>query len=277
MPEQNETAKTGESGGWFASMPNDSIAKTLIVAILLCLVCSVAVSTVAVKLKPLQLYNAELSRRTQILAVAGLMQDGGNVDELFGQIDTRIVDLENGDFVDHINAASFDARAAQSDPEQSVAIPAAEDVAGLRRRASYAAIYLVLDGDEIQTIVLPVSGQGLYSTLYGFLALDGDGNTIQGLTFYEDGETPGLGGEINNPRWQSRWVGRQLRDDTGQYRFEVVKGAAPLDSQEGAFQVDALSGATLTSRGVDHMMQFWMGDNGFGHFLTRVSKAGGRL
>jgi Na+-transporting NADH:ubiquinone oxidoreductase subunit C len=258
-------------------MPNDSTAKTLIIAILLCLVCSVAVSTVAVKLKPLQLYNAELSRRTQILAVAGLMQEGGNVDELFGQIDTRIVELESGDFVDHIDAATFDARAVQSDPEMSVAIPAEDDVAGLRRQARYAAVYLVLEGDDIRTIVLPVSGQGLYSTLYGFLALDGDGNTIQGLTFYEDGETPGLGGEINNPRWQSRWVGRQIRDDTGMYRFAVVKGAGSLESQDGVFQVDALSGATLTSRGVDHMMQFWMGDDGFGQFLARVGEAGGRL
>lgn len=276
MPEQTDSANR-VGGGWFTRVPNDSTAKTLIIAILLCLVCSVAVSTVAVKLKPLQLYNAELSRRTQILAVAGLMQQGGNVDELFGQIDTRIVELESGDFVDHIDAATFDARAVQSDPEMSVAIPAENDVAGLRRQARYASVYLVLEGDDIRTIVLPVSGQGLYSTLYGFLALDGDGNTIQGLTFYEDGETPGLGGEINNPRWQSRWVGRQIRDDTGMYRFAVVKGAGSLESQDGVFQVDALSGATLTSRGVDHMMQFWMGDDGFGHFLARVGEAGGRL
>ena len=276
MPEQTDSANR-VGGGWFTRVPNDSTAKTLIIAILLCLVCSVAVSTVAVKLKPLQLYNAELSRRTQILAVAGLMQQGGNVDELFDQIDTRIVELESGDFVDHIDAATFDARAVQSDPEMSVAIPAENDVAGLRRQARYASVYLVLEGDDIRTIVLPVSGQGLYSTLYGFLALDGDGNTIQGLTFYEDGETPGLGGEINNPRWQSRWVGRQIRDDTGMYRFAVVKGAGSLESQDGVFQVDALSGATLTSRGVDHMMQFWMGDNGFGHFLARVGEAGGRL
>ena len=276
MPEQTDSANR-VGGGWFTRVPNDSTAKTLIIAILLCLVCSVAVSTVAVKLKPLQLYNAELSRRTQILAVAGLMQQGGNVDELFDQIDTRIVELESGDFVDHIDAATFDARAVQSDPEMSVAIPAENDVAGLRRQARYASVYLVLEGDDIRTIVLPVSGQGLYSTLYGFLALDGDGNTIQGLTFYEDGETPGLGGEINNPRWQSRWVGRQIRDDTGMYRFAVVKGAGSLESQDGVFQVDALSGATLTSRGVDHMMQFWMGDDGFGHFLARVGEAGGRL
>ena len=126
--------------GWFASMPNDSTAKTLIIAILLCLVCSVAVSTVAVKLKPLQMYNAELSRRTEILSVAGLMQDGGNVDQLFEQIETRIVELDSGEFTDEIDSATFDPRLALNDPVMSEAIPAEKDVAGLQRRSRYAAL-----------------------------------------------------------------------------------------------------------------------------------------
>jgi Na+-transporting NADH:ubiquinone oxidoreductase subunit C len=261
--------------GWFASMPNDSTAKTLIIAILLCLVCSVAVSTVAVKLKPLQMYNAELSRRTEILSVAGLMQDGGNVDQLFEQIETRIVALDSGEFTDEIDSATFDPRLALNDPVMSEAIPAEKDVAGLQRRSRYAAVYIVRESDGIATIILPVSGKGLYSTLFGFLALEGDGNTISGLTFYEDGETPGLGGEINNPRWQSRWVGLQVRDDSGKYRLEVVKGATSQGSEAASFQVDAISGATLTSRGVDHMMQFWLGDSGFGPFLEKIGNTGG--
>lgn len=261
--------------GWFASMPNDSTAKTLIIAILLCLVCSVAVSTVAVKLKPLQTYNAELSRRTEILSVAGLMQVGGNVDQLFEQIETRIVELDSGEFTDEIDSATFDPRLALNDPVMSEAIPAEKDVAGLQRRSRYAAVYIVRESDAITTIILPVSGKGLYSTLFGFLALEGDGNTISGLTFYEDGETPGLGGEINNPRWQSRWVGLQVRDDSGKYRLEVVKGAASQGSEAASFQVDAISGATLTSRGVDHMMQFWLGDSGFGPFLEKIGNTGG--
>ena len=256
-------------------MPNDSTAKTLIIAILLCLVCSVAVSTVAVKLKPLQTYNAELSRRTEILSVAGLMQVGGNVDQLFEQIETRIVELDSGEFTDEIDSATFDPRLALNDPVMSEAIPAEKDVAGLQRRSRYAAVYIVRESDAITTIILPVSGKGLYSTLFGFLALEGDGNTISGLTFYEDGETPGLGGEINNPRWQSRWVGLQVRDDSGKYRLEVVKGAASQGSEAASFQVDAISGATLTSRGVDHMMQFWLGDSGFGPFLEKIGNTGG--
>jgi Na+-transporting NADH:ubiquinone oxidoreductase subunit C len=274
MPDAIDNKETVKKG-WFASLPNDSMAKTLIIAVVLCLVCSVAVSTVAVRLKPLQLYNAELSRRTEILAVAGLMRAGGDVDELFGQIETRIVDFDSGEFTDDIDPDTFDERAAQSDPMMSVAIPVEKDVAGIQRRSRYAAVYIVRENNEITTIILPVNGKGLYSTLYGFLALEGDGNTIKGLTFYEDGETPGLGGEINNPRWQSRWVGLRLRDDAGEYRLAVVKGAAPKGSEAGAFEVDAISGATLTSRGVDHMMQFWLGDFGFGPFLARIGDTGG--
>ena len=274
MPDSDAKTESLKQG-WFASMPNDSMAKTLIIAILLCLICSVAVSTVAVKLKPLQMYNAELSRRTQILSVAGLMTDGGNVDQLFAQIETRIVELDSGEFTDDIDPETFDGREAQSDPAMSVAIPAEKDVAGLQRRSRYAAVYIVRDNDDIATIILPVSGKGLYSTLFGFLALEGDGNTISGLTFYEDGETPGLGGEINNPRWQSRWAGLQIRDGTGEYRLAVVKGAVPQGSEAASFHVDAISGATLTSRGVDHMMQFWLGDSGFGPFLERIGNTGG--
>ncbi len=271
MPESNgnETSKD-----WLASMPNDSIAKTLLISISLCLVCSVAVSTVAVSLKPLQLANVELARQTEILSVAGLMVEGGDVAELFRQIETRIVDLDSGAFVDDVDPATFDARTAQNDPASSEALAPESDVAGIRRRAHNAAVYFVRDGDEISTIILPVHGAGLYSTLWGFLALEPDGNTIKGLTFYEDGETPGLGGEINNPRWQSRWEGIRVRDDEGAFRLAIVKSAAPEGSPDAGFQVDSISGATLTSRGVDNTMRFWLGDDGFGPFLARIAVQG---
>lgn len=271
MPENNGN---GASKGWLASMPNDSIAKTLLISISLCLVCSVAVSTVAVSLKPLQLANVELARQTEILSVAGLMEEGGDVNALFEQIETRLIDLETGEFMDDVDPSSFDARAAMNDPATSKALEAGRDVAGIRRRADRAAVYFVREGDDIQTIILPVHGQGLYSTLWGFLALDADGNTIQGLTFYEDGETPGLGGEINNPRWQSRWEGIRIRDDEGNFRLAVVKNAAAAGSPDAAFQIDAISGATLTSRGVDNMMRFWLGDDGYGPFLVRIANKG---
>ncbi|MGD8636876.1 MAG: Na(+)-translocating NADH-quinone reductase subunit C, partial [Gammaproteobacteria bacterium] len=86
--------------GWFAALPNDSVAKTLIVAVGLCLVCSVVVSATAVTLKPLQERNAALARKIEILKIADLMREGADVEELFSQVETRIVDLETHRFTD---------------------------------------------------------------------------------------------------------------------------------------------------------------------------------
>jgi Na+-transporting NADH:ubiquinone oxidoreductase subunit C len=264
--------ENGNSAGWLASLPNDSVAKTLIMAVGICLICSVAVSVTAVQLKPLQVRNAELARQTQILRVAGLWRDDASFDEMFARIDTRMVDLASGEFTDAVEAETFDTRRAVNDPEFSIRLSSAQDVAGIGRRVKYMPVYLVEEDGALATLILPVRARGLYSMLYGFLALEGDGNTVKGITFYEDGETPGLGGEINNPRWQARWVGREVFDDTGRVRLEVVRGAGAADSPEGRFEVDALSGATLTSRGVNNLIQFWMGEDGYGPFLDRVRK-----
>jgi Na+-transporting NADH:ubiquinone oxidoreductase subunit C len=260
--------------GWLASLPNDSVAKTLIVAIGLCLICSVVVSATAVALKPLQLRNAILARQIEILRVAGLMEEGGDVEVLFQQVEVRVVDLDSGEFVDDIDGATYDQRKAARDPSMSDAVPPDDDVAGIQRRARYAPIYLVKDGDAIETIILPIHGYGLWSTMYGFLALEGNARTVRGLTFYEDGETPGLGGEINNPRWQARWVGRQLVDNQGEVRLRVIRGSPDPDSPEAIHQVDGISGATLTVNGVNNAIEYWFSDRGFGPFLARLREQG---
>lgn len=141
--------------------------------------------------------------------------------------------------------------------EQQVRIEAVETAQGRRQ---------VFVTDE--AIVLEVEGQGLWSTMYGYLALESDTTTIRGLSFYQHGETPGLGGEIDNPRWLARWVGRRVFDDGGAIRIAVVKGAAP-PATKAPFEVDGISGATITSRGVTDMLQFWLGPSGYGPYLEK--------
>jgi len=259
-------------GGWFASLPNDSTTKILIMAVALCLVCSVAVSTTAVALKPLQTRNANLAREWHILRVAGLLEEGVDQSVLFEQVDTRFVDMSSGEFTDTVDPASFDLVAAARDPEFSETISGDEDVAGIGVRMRYMPVYLVEKDGNLDTVVLPVWTKGLYSTLRGFMALEGDGNTVKGITFYEDGETPGLGGEINNSRWQATWSDKQVFDDSGAVRISVNRSQAdPLHD------IDALSGATLTSRGVDNMLRFWMGGDGYGPFLQQLKTSGAKL
>lgn len=248
----------------------DSIANVLIVAVSLCLICSVVVSTATVVLRPIQEYNKALDRKKNILQAAGLLEEGKDIEQLFEKVEPKVVDLATGEYVNDFNTEAYDLDAVLKNPELSSQIPESEDIAKLRRKEKYALIYLVREDGRIKTVILPIRGAGLYSTLYGFLALEGDGSTIKGLTFYEQGETPGLGGEIVNPKWRAKWQGKQIYDDAGDPKIEVVKGGVDSSRPEAVHQVDAISGATMTSRGVSKLMRFWFSESGYRPFLARL-------
>jgi len=254
---------------------NDSIGKTLLVVLVLCLVCSIVVAGSAVGLKPRQQEQRALDKQRNILAVAGLMHDNMSADavaEVYAaRVTPRLVDLKSGALLDS-DPAKFNQGLALKDPQQSVTLEASQDPAGIKRRSNVVEIYLIKDEkQQIQEIVLPVYGNGLWSMMYAFVALDTDGRTIKGITYYDQGETPGLGGEIENPNWRAQFVGKRVLDDNGQPALRVMKGAAP---QGDLYAVDGLSGATLTANGVQHSFNFWMGEMGFGPFLKQVREGG---
>lgn len=256
------------------ALPNDSTKKTIIVALLLCLICSIVVASAAVLLKPLQIANKKTDKKRNILAVTGLAYDGKSIDELFEQFEIKVVNLETGDYAENIDPAIYDQRKAAKDPVQSTKLPSDQDIAGIIRRANLATVYLLKEGNNIKQIVLPVHGYGLWSTLYGFLALDSDANTIHGLKFYEHAETPGLGGEVDNPRWRSQWLGKKSYDDNGEVRIKVIRGHVVPELSGSEYQVDGLSGATLTSQGVSNLLNYWLGEDGFGPYLNKIRSEG---
>ena len=249
---------------------NDSIKKTLIVAFTLCIVCALVVSSAAVLLKPAQVTNKALDRKSNILAAAGLSDSDKSVEELFAErVEARIVDLRNGTFTDEYDPEGFEQMKRAKDPQTSVNLSGEEDTADIKRREHFAVVYLIKDGSDIDKIVLPVRGYGLWSTLYGFLALESDMNTVAGLGFYEHGETPGLGGEVDNPSWKALWPGKKVYED-GDVALELVKGSVDSNTPDAEHKVDGLSGATLTSKGVSNLVQFWMGDMGYKPFLNNL-------
>ncbi len=257
------------------SANNDTIGKTITVTVLLCVVCSVIVSAAAVLLKPQQIANKELDRKTNILAAAGLMDSSKSVEELFAQITTKVIDLETGKFTDEVDATTYDARKASKDPVLSKALDRNVDIASIKRQAKYQTVYLVEKDGQLEKVILPVHGYGLWSTLYGFLALEGDLNTVVGLGFYSHAETPGLGGEVDNPLWKALWPGKKVyAEGTMEPKLGLVKGKVDPASASAEHQIDGLSGATLTSNGVSHLVKFWMGENGYAPFLANL-KAGG--
>ncbi len=260
------------------ALPNDSREKTLFVAVAVALVCSVAVSLAAVGLRPLQDENARDDLRRNLLISAGLLEEqdrSADIEALFERIEARVVDLDSGEYTDAVDPATYDARAAVRDPTMSAPVPAADDIATLKRRERYATVYLVRDGEQLEQVILPVRGYGLWSTMYGFLALEADLDTIVGLKFYEQGETAGLGAEIDNPNWRGLWNGKRIRDDQGKLVIEVLKGAVNPESESAVHQVDGLAGATLTSNGVENLMRYWLGEQGFGPYLEKLAGESG--
>ncbi len=274
MPEEQpsqmaETNSPASSKGFirrFLDLPVDSPAKTIFVAVTLCLVASMAVSAIAVSLRPIQEINKLRDKQVNILQVAGVYQDGDDVTAAFSAFEPKVLDLATGEFTDKFDPQTFDDRAAASDPATSVAL--SDDPAGIGRKGEYATVYLLRDdAGAIDKVILPIHGYGLWSTLYGFIALEANGEDIYGLQFYEHGETPGLGAEVDNPRWKALWQGKKLFDDDGQLAITVSK-TAPAQGED--YHVDALSGATLTSNGVDNLVRFWMGEAGYGAFLDNL-------
>lgn len=234
-------------------------------------VCGVLVASAAVALKPMQDANKVLDQRKQVISVAGVAcaetaADPAAINACYeGNIREVVIDLKTGEPAPDIKPEEFDMRRAFKD-ETSVEAPPND--AKVLRLPKHAKFFQVVDGETVKTLILPIQGYGLWSVLYGFLALDADADTIKGITFYEHGETPGLGGEVDNPKWKANWPGRDAYDDQWKPAIKVIKGSAGTPA-EAPHSIDGLSGATITSNGVTNLVQFWLGENGFGPYLSK--------
>lgn len=259
-------------------MNNDSIGKTITVAAILCIVCSILVSGAAVSLRPKQLLNKQLDIKKNLLLAAGLLTNTKaskkEIEEAFSVVETKVIDLETGEEATDIDAATFDAVKAAKDPEMGKKIAANDDIGGLKIRAKHSKVYLVKEGGTVTQVILPVHGKGLWSTMYGFLALSPDTKMVKGFGFYQHGETPGLGGEVDNPNWKKQWIGKRILSDDYKPVIDIVKGSANPSSPTIGQEIDGLSGATITSNGVEYALHYWLGDDGFGPFLAKFRAAG---
>ncbi|MEZ5976792.1 MAG: NADH:ubiquinone reductase (Na(+)-transporting) subunit C [Planctomycetota bacterium] len=250
-------------------------------ALALCLVCSAVVSFAAVGLKDMQDANKLLDRRINVLKVAGVIAGDAHpapdeVNHYFepgGGVSYEVVDRTTGEVVTDLSkvgvasAEEFDPIAFAKEHLKDDALVAAvpkdlkkTQVKGLPRYLQVIAVKT----DEVDCYVLPIHGYGLWSILYGYLAVAHDGSQVVGITYYEHGETPGLGGEVDNPNWKAQWPGQRIYGDDGSMILEVKKHGQVTDPSH---QVDGMSGATITTNGVNSMIQLWLGDEGYGTFL----------
>jgi Na+-transporting NADH:ubiquinone oxidoreductase subunit C len=258
-----------------AAKEKDTPMRALIVVLAVSLVCSKLVSSASIILKPIKLQNQKVERSRHIVALSGLLpSDEALTNEVIlqavEQLDVRIVDLDTGEFDDEIDPERFDARAAVNDPELSVAVSPDADLARLGRRARYATVYLVWEDDSLKRVILPIHGQGMWSTLYGMVALEADLNTVGAATFYEQAETAGLGDQITRADWLAQWQGRRVFNDRGEVMFRVAAGPVAEGSAAALHQVDAISGATVTATAVTRLVKYWLGPNGYSRLLINL-------
>lgn len=245
------------------SARKETLGRTIFIVVAVCLACSIVVSTAAVGLRAQQQNNAKLDKQTNVLEAAGLLENsGGDIAGTFEKfVEERYVDLATGEYVDVPD--NFDMfKFAKEDEYQVRPSP---DTAKVFRHSKVVSVYHVKDeSGKVSRLVLEVYGSGLWNLMYGLLAVDADGNTTRNLVYYDQKETPGLGGEVLNPDWKALWDGKKLYKD-GEFALSVKKNAGANDD----YAVDALSGATLTSNGVQASLDYWLSDRGLGNFLSK--------
>ncbi|WP_457575509.1 Na(+)-translocating NADH-quinone reductase subunit C [Desulfomarina sp.] len=268
----NENSSPDNSSGAENAAKKEPAAKPFYSVLVLAFVCSALVAGAAVGLRPKQEANRLLDRKKNILIAAGLYREKEPIDKLFGPIEARLIDLATGEFVDRedLDPKTYNQVKAALMKDDGRPLAREDDIARLGRLEKYGVVYLVKQGDRVTQYVLPVRGKGLWSTMYAYVALDADLSTIRGVSFYEHGETPGLGGEIENKKWQSGWRGKKVYDSSGQPGLKIVKGRAAGSGDEKVYQIDGLSGATLTAKGVNNLMEFWFGDHGYKPFFKNI-------
>lgn len=253
------------------SSKKESFIGTVGFVVIVCLVCAALVSTAAVGLKDKQVANKLLDKQTKILETAGLLELAGN--DIVGTynkfVTAKLVDVNTGEYVEG-NPDLFEERRDARDATKS--IKPVDDMAGINRRANTAVVYLVTDGSgSVNTLILPIVGSGLWDLMYGFIGLESDMNTVKSVVYSDHKETPGLGAEVMNPKWKALWPGKKMYNEQGDIAIRIVKGGAKPDDIHG---VDALSGATLTSVGVEKTIHFWLGEEGYGPYLTNIREKG---
>lgn len=261
----------------------ESVLRIFTVVFLVSFFCSLVVTSAAVLLRPYQEINRRLERMVHLLKAAGIEATKENALALFkAHVQAALVDLERDRLVSPqkigLDPLTFSFEKLAKDPKLGVAIPEQwSRQLGLKRRPHYMPIFFVSfetmrppREERFDRVVLYVVGKGLWSTLHGFFALERDLTTIYTITFFEHQETPGLGGRIEDSAWQVLWQGKRAYDREGQVAIEVVKGHVNPASPRAPYQVDGLTGATLTTRGVDALVRYWLSEEGYGGYLKKL-------
>jgi len=204
--------------------------KPFVFAAGLCLVCSFMLTFAATSLKPMQVKNQMIDKQKNILKVLSV------TDPAKKYTNQEVADL----YTTYIQNKFLDDSGQLVDSETENPI------------------FLYVKNGQVDAYAIPISGYGLWSTLYGYFSVNGDGTTVRGITFYEHGETPGLGAEVEAKWFQDNFVGKKIATVNGEFKsVGIVRGKVDnvVKSDEKPYYVDGISGATVTSKGVSDFLK----------------------
>jgi Na+-transporting NADH:ubiquinone oxidoreductase subunit C len=236
----------------------ESVARTMLVAVGVALFCSAMVTTAVFLLRPIQAAYQAIERNRAIVVAAGVVAPGAAdeaVVDAFLDLEALVIDRMTGERVEGLDPRTFDHWQVMPEPDQA--------------RPLHVPVYIRREQGRIVRVVFPVDGQGMWSTIYGYLALEPELNTVAALVIHEHGETPGIGDRIQSPNWLAGWIGKQVRDAEGGLRIDVTADAALAPEH----RVDVITGATITSQAVGRMVRDWFGEDGYQSALPRLAAA----
>ena len=193
-------------------------------------------SLAATLLQPAQARNLEIEKKKNMLESINIPATRENTEDLYDKyIKESFVINSNGEPVEGIDAFTVVLKNEQKKPLEEQYLP----------------VFRAEPDDGEKVIIIPVEGKGLWGPIYGYVSLKSDMNTIYGINFDHKGETPGLGAEINTTPFESQFHGKKLFDNDNFISVQVLKGGAPENDIHG---VDAISGGTITSKGLQKML-----------------------
>ena len=244
--------------------------KAFIVGLLTALICSVLVSGSVALLRPRQDRSRAEDRISNIVLAAGF--EKSDVHTMFEDFKPVLITMVDGSYTaaDNPEAWNDNFSLMLRDSQAVTPISKSDDIASLGVLPKQMLAYILYTDEKPSIAVFHIYGSGLWSVMQGYLAVHIDTQTVAGIKFFEHGETPGLGGEIDNPLWQAKWQGKEIYDDDGKVVFTFSRTPVQPDSSEAAYSVDGLSGATLTTDGLKNVINFWMGPQGYQPFLNKI-------
>jgi len=204
-----------------------SDAYTIIFTMIISVILGLGLSATRDSLRERQLLNIELDIKKKILSVLGFEQTSDwtdkDVQSMYDNNISEIIINSAGEEVKENNASGQD---------------------------TYK-IYQSRDGNRVKGYAIPISGKGLWGTMYGYFAIEPDASTAKGITFYKHKETPGLGAEVDKDWFKNNFIGKKFIDDSGNLvSIEVIKGFVSDKDPNAKHKVDGISGATVTGNGL---------------------------